>query len=514
MKGEKDMQKKKTSQSGITLIALVVTIVVLILLAAISINALIGENGIIQKATESSIKQDNASVKEALRLKVLEYSSKKITEGTYPDILDMLGEGNYIAEEKVNVQQLIGQKLNTGNGTGNRDVYKIEDYHLKYYDKNGMVTDLGEIENLQNEVTENEDLLKYLEFNKETGEITGLINCEEYYYLYGQSAFKSFPIENVVIPKEIDGVPVKKVDFGIFNRCISIKSLVFQEGIQIVADRIYDLPSLETIKILGKSSEIPLSNFWMLKEYIIEENPNYQTINGMLCSKDGTKLELYPPLTKQEIPDSVTIIDGQAFRNTKIAKIPNRLTKIEGDLDMEIVVYETGPNRLERKQELIENGVMVVDLNDNSEGYIVENNAIYNKDKTELLSVGNTADFVIPETVKGIAVRCFEKVPLKKIIIPSQVTTIGEYAFSDCTILSNVTIQNGVKTIGNYAFDWCPLLLEITIPNSVETIGDHTFSTSFNLRVINVDKPENSIEGAPWGSFSFQHETTVNWRGN
>ena len=38
------MQKQKNKQKGITLIALVVTIIVLIILAGISINMLMGEN--------------------------------------------------------------------------------------------------------------------------------------------------------------------------------------------------------------------------------------------------------------------------------------------------------------------------------------------------------------------------------------------------------------------------------------------------------------------------------------
>ena len=47
------MQKQKNKETGITLIALVVTIIVLIILAGVSINMLVGENGIITKAQEA-----------------------------------------------------------------------------------------------------------------------------------------------------------------------------------------------------------------------------------------------------------------------------------------------------------------------------------------------------------------------------------------------------------------------------------------------------------------------------
>ena len=50
-----------SNQTGITLIALVVTIVVLLILAGVSVNALFGNSGIIEKAKEAQNKMDNAT---------------------------------------------------------------------------------------------------------------------------------------------------------------------------------------------------------------------------------------------------------------------------------------------------------------------------------------------------------------------------------------------------------------------------------------------------------------------
>ena len=64
--------KKFSSKEGITLIALVVTIVVLIILATISINAVLGQNGIIGKAKqakesyEKSVKAEDTAMQELL----------------------------------------------------------------------------------------------------------------------------------------------------------------------------------------------------------------------------------------------------------------------------------------------------------------------------------------------------------------------------------------------------------------------------------------------------------------
>ena len=44
------MQKQKSKQTGITLIALVVTIIILIILAGVSISMIVGDNGIITQA--------------------------------------------------------------------------------------------------------------------------------------------------------------------------------------------------------------------------------------------------------------------------------------------------------------------------------------------------------------------------------------------------------------------------------------------------------------------------------
>lgn len=80
----------------------------------------------------------------------------------------------------------------------------------------------------------------------------------------------------------------------------------------------------------------------------------------------------------------------------------------------------------------------------------------------------------------------------KHTIIPNTVTTIGNYAFSDCTF-SSITIPNSVTTIGNYAFAACPNLTSITIPNSVTTIGNGAFNTCSKLTNITIGNGVTTI---------------------
>ena len=95
---EREVQKdeKKTfkldvvEKSGITMIALVITIIVLLILATISVATLTGENGILTKAQEAKIATEKAAIEEQLRLAQL--SAKAQAMGGPIDIQDILDE--------------------------------------------------------------------------------------------------------------------------------------------------------------------------------------------------------------------------------------------------------------------------------------------------------------------------------------------------------------------------------------------------------------------------------------
>ena len=65
---------KTKEMKGITLVALVVTIVVLLILAGVSINLVLGNNGIIARAKDAGTKSAESSVKEKIDMILLEYS--------------------------------------------------------------------------------------------------------------------------------------------------------------------------------------------------------------------------------------------------------------------------------------------------------------------------------------------------------------------------------------------------------------------------------------------------------
>ena len=108
----KKLQTKK-SNTGITLITLVITIVVLSILAGVSINTVVGDDGIIQKAKEQAEATRRASAEEDMNRLVLEYQLAKSDEN-FEDFL----------QEKINEGRINGA---TDNGDGTVTISKRVD---------------------------------------------------------------------------------------------------------------------------------------------------------------------------------------------------------------------------------------------------------------------------------------------------------------------------------------------------------------------------------------------------
>ena len=119
--------RKKQNEKGITLIALVVTIIILIILAGITIATLTGENGLFARAKEAKL--------EAKRSQIIEWLNLKLIEEQAEDI-DRTSEGIIIAtRENViknqNELKQMGKDVSIGeilNETINEDPKKVNTY--------------------------------------------------------------------------------------------------------------------------------------------------------------------------------------------------------------------------------------------------------------------------------------------------------------------------------------------------------------------------------------------------
>ena len=84
--------------------------------------------------------------------------------------------------------------------------------------------------------------------------------------------------------------------------------------------------------------------------------------------------------------------------------------------------------------------------------------------------MNNASDFKIEDGVLTKYVG-----PGGDVVIPDEVTKIGNYAFSHCQNVTKITIPNSVTTIGQGAFYACKKLETIIIPNSVDKIEKKAF---------------------------------------
>ena len=72
------------------------------------------------------------------------------------------------------------------------------------------------------------------------------------------------------------------------------------------------------------------------------------------------------------------------------------------------------------------------------------------------------------------------------VILPGSLTSIGDYAFAQCSSLASVTIPEGLTSIGREAFVYCTSLASVTIPGSVTSIGREAFVYCTSLASVTI----------------------------
>ena len=141
--------------------------------------------------------------------------------------------------------------------------------------------------------------------------------------------------------------------------------------------------------------------------------------------------------------------------------------------------------------------------------------------KDGVTSIGNFAFYnctsltsiTIPDSVTSIELAAFNNCNnLTSITIPDSVTSIGDSAFELCNKLSSITLSNNITSIGNWAFHGCSLT-SITIPDSVTSIGAMAFYSCSNLQTISLSC-KSSLKKSDFGdkanlvSYTNQHLLT------
>ena len=155
----------KYGKKGITLIALVITIIVLLILAGVSIAMLTGENGVLTKATESKNETEKEQEKETLELAVTASQMKDIDtlELTKKNLEDSIKESFGNNKDFIVTDNQDGSFLVNMNDTGK----------MYYIDSSGEIIEQTKILKISTE-----DDLKTFRDNVNNG------NTYEGYYIY------------------------------------------------------------------------------------------------------------------------------------------------------------------------------------------------------------------------------------------------------------------------------------------------------------------------------------------
>ncbi|WP_238916869.1 leucine-rich repeat domain-containing protein [Clostridium sp. YIM B02555] len=203
-----------------------------------------------------------------------------------------------------------------------------------------------------------------------------------------QAFFKNKNIVNVSIPNS-----VKTIDRSAFYGSISLKSINIPDSVK----------SIDEQALSGCSSLISIS--------VDNNNTNFKSIDGILYSKDGSKLLNYPSGKVDEkyaISNVVTEIGRNAFYgnvNLKSIEIPSSVTII---------------------------GAGAFD------------------------GCKNLSSLIIPDGITNLGVGMFYGCTnLSSIKIPDSVTSIEHSVFQNCISLNNITIPNSVTRIDIGAFSGC-----------------------------------------------------------
>lgn len=159
------MKEKLKAKNGITLIALVITIIILIILAGVSISLVLGDNGIITRAKEAKSTYSQEAVREKVEMILAEYAAEEILENKDLD--------NYL--NKKQEEGKIEEGSNNGDGT---HTIILDGYEVKIKDDTLEIIEIIE-ESEFKKLTRGKARFNYTPQIKYTASVNVLIEIDE-----------------------------------------------------------------------------------------------------------------------------------------------------------------------------------------------------------------------------------------------------------------------------------------------------------------------------------------------
>ncbi len=116
-----------------------------------------------------------------------------------------------------------------------------------------------------------------------------------------------------------------------------------------------------------------------------------------------------------------------------------------------------------------------LDLDSNNTHFTYDGRALYNKEKTKLITFVGGGSYTVPEGVEIIGESAFNTSLVTKVNLPNSLKNIERRAFFACFKLADVLMGTKLETVGTEAFRGCALLSTIAFPLTVTTIGNSAF---------------------------------------
>lgn len=222
-------------------------------------------------------------------------------------------------------------------------------------------------------------------------------------------------VTEVVIPSEIDGVPVMMIEEEAFFHCSDLTAVTIPDSVKILKNRALSCENLVDITVS-------------------ETHPSFKVIDGVLYGYDLARLYLYPrgkTETAYQIPETTKTIGESAF------------------LGCDALVSLTIPETVT----------------------FISDEAFH--------GCSGLKELVLPPEVTylGFATFAFCE-ELERVVLPEKLEYLGQGAFQSCRKLNNVVLPETLETIGSDAFSLCTSLTEISIPETVTGIGSYAFSAT------------------------------------
>jgi hypothetical protein len=185
-----------------------------------------------------------------------------------------------------------------------------------------------------------------------------------------------------------------------------------------------------------------------LSEFVLGDNKNFKTVDGVLYTQDMTALEKYPPALPAEsftVPDTVDFIDFSAFSDAK---------------NLKSVIL---PDKLE----------------------VIGERAFYGAE--------NLTGISFPQSLKHIQEWAFANTALETVNITAGLERLDGYIFSFCDTLTDITFEPGARPkLTAYVFAGCLQITEMTVPEGIGVIPAFAFARCEKLSEITL--PETMYE--------------------